>query len=116
MVDLNFVFIGLPFVDSYFCSWNESSFGDRTINSRGSMFRVWQNRGCRIPQNFRALATLSCQYAIADDRLVAFHCLSRKHCAPADIELMTTKEAPETAGLAQSVQSVEPRSVELCNV
>jgi hypothetical protein len=32
------------------------------------------------------------------DRLVAFHCLSRKNCAPADIELVTTKEAPETAG------------------
>ena len=50
------------------------------------------------------------------DWLVAFHLLSRKNCAPADIELVTTKEAPETVGLAQSVQFVEPRSVELCNV
>jgi hypothetical protein len=50
------------------------------------------------------------------DWLVAFHRLSRKNCAPADIELVTTKEAPETAGLAQSVQFVEPRLVELCNV
>ena len=48
--------------------------------------------------------------------LVAFHRLSRKNCAPADIELVTTKEVPETVGLAQSVQFVEPRSVELCNV
>ncbi len=52
---------------------------------------------------------------IAIDGLV-FHRLSRKNCAPADIELVTTKEAPETAGLAQSVQFVEPGSVELCNV
>ena|ERR1035438_6421280 len=51
-----------------------------------------------------------------DDWLVAFHRLSRKNCAPADIGLVTTKEAPETAGLAQFVQFVEPRSVELCNV
>src|ERR1035438_1385417 len=49
-------------------------------------------------------------------RLVAFHLLSRKNCAPADIALVTTKEAPETVRLAQSVQFVEPRSVELCNV
>src|ERR1019366_7092181 len=53
---------------------------------------------------------------ISLDWLVAFHRLSRKNCAPADIELVTTKEAPETAGLAQFVQFVEPMSVELCNV
>src|ERR1035441_3380453 len=110
------VFICLPIVVSDFYSWNESSFGDGTTYSRGSMFRVRQNKGCRSPQNFRALATLSCQYAIADDRPVAFHRLSRKNCAPADIELVTTKEAPETVGLAPSVQFVEPGSVELCSV
>ncbi len=40
-------------------SWNESSFGDGTINSRGSMFRVRQNGGCRSPQNFAERAAFS---------------------------------------------------------
>src|ERR1039457_3410451 len=104
------VFICLPIVVSDFYSWNESSFGDGTTYSRGSMFRVRQNRGCRSPQNFRALATLSCQYAIADDRPVAFHLLSRKNCAPADIELVTTKEAPRD-GWAGAVRPIRRADV-----
>src|ERR1035441_5934103 len=59
------VFICLPIVVSDFYSWNESSFRDRTINSRGSMFRVRQNRGCRIPQNFAKRAAFSFHCSIA---------------------------------------------------
>src|ERR1017187_4733431 len=92
MLDLNFVFIGLPFVDLYFCSWNESSFGERTINSRGSMFRVRQNRGCRIPQNFakRAAFSLHCSIAL---RIASWLGLSTEAQSHQNLELVQQHRA-----------------------
>src|SRR5207237_491759 len=64
-----FSYIGVLLVQT-FAVWNESSFGDRTTSSRGSMFRVRQNRSCRSPSKL-------CE---ACDVLVSlFNCLLQTH-------------------------------------
>src|ERR1039457_2457425 len=81
-----------PIVVSDFYSWNESSFGDRTINSRCSMFRVRQNRGCRSPQNFakRAAFSLHCSIAV---RIASWLSLSTEVKSHQNLELVQQHRA-----------------------
>src|ERR1035438_5718708 len=86
------VFTCLPIVVSDFYSWNESSFGDRTINSRGSMFRVRQNRGCRSPQNFakRAAFPFHCSIAL---RIASWLSISTEGQSHQNLELVQQHRA-----------------------